>query len=266
MKNITIIFITIISIGLTACSKDEDITMTTGPSATTASCDFSSLTISETEVYSFIPPLSDAFSQSSRWLSENAEFLLVSSTGQLVAQSNDTSVASEAWNLYKRQMPYNKSWEISVDVHLPLFWNSNGGNEAQVGAGIFVGKPVASGQSSKVYECNMAVVNGGGRFVQAQLIANRLGDDPIDVQHTVLSQSKEKGTLKITFCASNKMLSLFIDNEIVGMGKRIDPNGIDNWNLSDSDLMDIGIMGFAENTNINNNQSPRVTNFKYVIY
>lgn len=146
-----------------------------------------------------------------------------------------------------------------------MYWNSNGGNEAQVGAGIFVGKPVVSGQSSKVYECNMAVVNGQGRFVQAQLIANRLGEDPIDVQFRELEQSKETANLKIQFCASNKMLSLFIDDTIVGVGRTIDNSGMDNWNLSDTDVMDVGIMGFAENTVITSNQ-PTLDNYNYKIY
>lgn len=262
-KAVGIMFMSVLGVlTITSCSKNDDV-----PSTTTSSkCDFSKLTESETDTYTFNPPFSDSFTQSSRWKSENAEFLLVYSTGQLVSQSDDTSVASEAWNLYEKQMPYNKSWEISVDVHLPLYWNANGGKEAQVGAGLFVGKPVASGQSSKVYECNMAVVNGGGRFVQAQLIANRLGDDPIDVQHSKMDNSKEKGRLKITFCSMDKKLSLYLDGKIVGSGKGIDAQGLDNWGLSDTDVMDVGIMGFAENTNIENSYSPRLSNFRYSIY
>lgn len=61
------------------------------------------------------------------------------------------------------------------------------------------------------------------------------------------------------------MLSLFIDNAIVGVGRTIDASGMDNWNLSVSDVMDVGIMGFAENTVITSNQ-PALDNFKYNIY
>lgn len=69
-----------------------------------------------------------------------------------------------------------------------LNWNTNGGKDAQVGVGLFVGKPVLSGQSSKVYETNMAAINGQMRFGQAQLVANRLGEDPINVQYIELSK------------------------------------------------------------------------------
>jgi hypothetical protein len=247
--------------GCVSCSKDDDNSIP--PQA--QSCDFNVLNISSTESYVFEDNFSQHFIQSPRWESENADITLVNDEGQLTANSNDTSNALEAWKLYNTQMPYHKSWEISVDVKLPLYWNSNGGNEAQVGAGIFVGKPVVSGQSSKVYECNMAVVNGQGRFVQAQLIANRLGEDPIDVQFRELEQSKETANLKIQFCASNKMLSLFIDDTIVGVGRTIDNSGMDNWNLSDTDVMDVGIMGFAENTVITSNQ-PTLDNYNYKIY
>ncbi|NOU60342.1 hypothetical protein [Marinifilum caeruleilacunae] len=254
-----IIFMSAVLGSCTSCSKEDD------PTPEVEACDFSTLTISKTETYGFDSNFSEHFTQSLRWESENADIKLVNEKGQLRADSNNTSQALEAWKLYKVQMPYNKSWEISVDVHIPLYWNSNGGKDAQVGAGIFVGKPVSSGQSSKVYECNMAAINGGERFVQAQLIANRLGEDPINVQYTALKQSKELASLKIRFCSSHKKLSLFIDNTIVGEGKQIDAKGLDNWKLSDSDRMDVGIMGFAENTVITSNQ-PVLDNFSYTIY
>lgn len=257
-KNILNSFL-IFSAVLMSCKKDNN----TAPTQPTV-CNFNTLTASVTESYGFNTTFSNEFTQSTRWESENADITLVNNKGQLTASGN-TAQALEAWKLYKVQMPYNKSWEISVEINLPLYWNSNGGNQAQVGAGIFVGKPVNSGQSSKVYECNVAAVNGGERFVQAQLIANRLGNDPIDVQRTVLSQSTEISTLKIKFCSNDKMLMLFVDDVIVGRGRRIDASGLDNWGLSNSDLMDVGIMGFAENTNITSNQ-PTLDNFSYTIY
>lgn len=259
MKFSNIIVFVLIMLLFAACDKDDDIT------PQTMSCDFSSLTVSTMEDYDFNSNFSDYFIQSPRWESENADITIVNGKGQLTANSNNTSTALEAWKLFKTQMPSNKSWEISVKVNIPLYWNTDGGNQAQVGAGIFVGKPVASGQSSKVYECNLAAINGGGRFVQAQLIANRLGEDPIDVQNATLDQSKESAVLKIQFCSTNKTLSLFIDNTIVGSGKAIDSSGLDNWNLSETDMMDIGIMGFAENTVITSNR-PTLDNFNYKIY
>ena len=251
-----------IIINCASCKKDDK---GTTPPVQVTSCDFKTLNASTTETYAFNTPFSAQFSQSSRWDSYNADITLVNEQGQLTANSGNTSQALEAWKLYNVQMPYNKSWEISVDVQIPLYWNSNGGNAAQVGAGIFVGKPVASGQSSKVYECNMAAINGQVRFVQAQLVANRLGEDPIDVQFKELSQSKETAVLKIQFCSVNKTLSLLIDNEMVGDGKAIDSAGMDDWKLLGTDLMDVGIMGFAENTVITSNQ-PTLDNFTYSIY
>jgi hypothetical protein len=246
-----------------SCSKDGSTTTTISPQG--LSCDFNSMTASIQEDYDFNAEFLDFFSQNSRWESYDADITLVTGKGQLTANANNTSQALEAWKLYKTQMPYNTSWEISVDVTMPLYWNTNGGTEAQVGVGLFAGKPVAFGQSSKVYECNLAAINGEERFVQAQLVANRLGEDPIDVQFRGLNQSVETANLKIQFCESNKTLSLFIDNTIVGKGKAINESGLDNWNLSESDVIDVGIMGFAENTTITSNQ-PSLDNYKIIIY
>lgn len=228
-------------------------------------CNLSALTVSEKGNYDFSSDIASHFSQSTRWESNNADISIAEGKGLLTAQSDDVSSALEAWKLYKKAMPYNKSWQISVEINLPLYWNTNGGKKAQVGAGIFVGKPVKSGQSAKVYECNMAAINGGMRFVQAQLVANRLGDDPIDVQHAELSKNKEKAVLKIEFCAKNKALSLYIDNKKVGKSVAINEKGLDNWKMKENSTFDIGIMGFVENTVITNNQ-PALDNFEYRIY
>lgn len=259
-KKFLLLSILVLSIlTIVSCCKSKE------PALHVQACRFESLPISTTETYAFNSIFSDEFTQNSRWESYDADITLVDGKGQLTANSQSTSQALEAWKLYKLQMPYNKSWEISVDVNIPLYWNSNGGDEAQVGAGIFAGKPVVSGQSSKVYECNFAAINKSERFVQAQLVANRLGDDPIDVQHIVVSKTKQTATLKIQFCSFSKTLALLIDNSIVGNPIAIDSTGLDNWDLSDSDLIDVGIMGFAENTIITSNQ-PTLDNFICKIY
>ena len=261
MNNLRVSLLSVLSLTLmlTSCDDGNNI-------LETGVCNFDTLTADSTETYSFESNFSDYFIQSPRWESFDANITLVAEKGQLTANSGNTSSALEAWKLFKLQMPYNKSWEISVDANVPLHWNSNGGNQAQVGVGIFVGKPVASGQSSKVYECNLAAINGGERFVQAQLIANRLGADPIDVQRTVLNQSTEFGTLKIQFCATDKTLGFYIDNNKVGSSVRaINSEGLDDWGLTEVDVMDVGIMGFAENTTITSKQ-PTLDNFNYKIY
>jgi len=260
-RKISHTFVFALLIGLVSCNKvDSDLSKSKAPT-----CDLSKLTSTASESYSFDSNLEDNFSQSTRWESSDADISLVKGKGLLTAISADVSSALEAWKLYEKQMPYNKSWQISLQINLPLYWNTNGGKEAQVGAGIFVGKPVKSGQSSKVYECNMAAINGDKRFVQAQLVANRLGGDPIDVQLTLLALNKEMVNLKIEFCSKDKTLLLYVDNKKVGQAQKINSDGLDDWTLADTDGMDVGIMGFAENTVINSNQ-PTIDNFEYKIY
>lgn len=236
----------------------------TTSSVSTSSCDFESTPV-ETITYNFDGNFEQTFIDSPKWESHSATLQQASNSAVLTANSDDTSTALEAWKLYNRAMPYNQSWQLSVTTKVPLYWNTNGGNEAQVGAGVFVGKPVPSGQSSKVYETNMAAINGGGRFAQAQLVANRLGEDPIDVQHVELDNSKEQAQTTIRFCSADKTLSYFVDGQQVGKSQAIDSTGLDNWGLTDGDVMDIGIMGFAENTTIQAN-SPSLQNFTVRLY
>lgn len=230
-----------------------------------ASCDLTGIPFSSTDSYDFDADLDQTFIQSTRWESSNASLALEAGKGVLTANSSNTRQALEAWRLYKDQMPSGKSWEISAEVTVPLHWNGNGGRNAQVGIGLFVGKPVASGQSSKVYECNFAAVNGGERFVQAQLIANRLGEDPIDVQRIVLDQALETLVLKIQYCAAQQSLGLFADGKQVGASKAISESGGDDWALGAGGLMDVGIMGFAEKTTITSH-SPSIDRFSVTIY
>lgn len=228
-------------------------------------CDLSGLTPSISENYDFTDNFSDSFSQSTRWNSRNADIQIVDGKGQLTANSEDVSRALEAWKLYKDQMPYDRSWEFAVEIHVPLYWNENGGKEAQVGAGPFAGRPVANGQSPKVYECNMAAITNEFLFVQAQLIKNRLTGDPDDVQFKKLTKSKEKAVLKIQYCADHHSLGFFIDDEQVGKSKAIDKDGADDWDLDNNGKIDVGIMGFAENTVITS-YTPTLDNVTVKIY
>ena len=229
-----------------------------------SSCSFDG-SPSETINYDFEGDFAEHFVDSERWPSENATLSQNNGAAKLTANAQDTSNALEAWKLFNRQMPYNQAWQLSVTAHIPLYWNSNGGNEAQVGAGIYVGKPVSTGQSAKVYETNMAAINGSARFVQAQLIANRLGEDPIDVQFVELEQTKEQAQTSIRFCNLDKTLSYFVDGKQIGNSQAIDSTGLDDWSLTENDMLDIGIMGFAENTTINAN-SPTLSSFKVNLF
>ncbi len=51
----------------------------------------------------------------------------------------------------------------------------------------------------------------------------------------------------------------------VGSEQAIDLKGMDNWEWTETDLMEVGIMGFAVNTGITSNQ-PTLDNFNYTIY
>lgn len=228
-------------------------------------CDLSNTEASHSETYGFDGNMEAYFTQSSRWLSENADLRIVNGVAQLTANAEDTSNALEAWKLYKDQMPYDRSWKFSVWVNVPTYWNSNGGKDAQVGVGPFAGRPVEKGESPKVYECNLAAINGQVRFVQAQLIKNRLGFDPDDVQFKELDKSKAKAKLTIQYCATYNSLGLFIDDEQVGKSKSIGKGGADDWNLNAAGKIDVGIMGFAENTVITNN-SPTIEKITVTIY
>ncbi len=228
-------------------------------------CNLSSDKPSSTETYEFDKGFNEYFTQSTRWESHDADIQIVNGKGQLTANSDNVSNALEAWKLYKNQMPYNRSWEFSVVVNVPIYWNTNGGKEAQVGVGPFAGRPVEKGQSPKVYECNMAAINGEFRFVQAQLIKNRLGFDPDDVQFKKLPKSKEKATLTLQYCADHNSLGLFLDGVQVGKSKAINKEGADDWQLNADDKIDVGIMGFAENTVITSH-SPTIEKVTVTVY
>ncbi|MCG8576313.1 MAG: hypothetical protein MI810_15605 [Flavobacteriales bacterium] len=242
---------------LPACKKQQNV-----PAAQT--CDLSTSPITQEYQYDFESEFLENFENSSRWISQNAVIGMEEGKGVLTADAENTSNALEAWHLYKVQMPMNRSWEISAEVTIPLYWNSNGGKKAQVGIGLFVGKPVESGESSQVYECNFACINGKQRFVQAQLIQNRLGQDPIDVQFQQIDDNVETLNLKIRYCASYSSISLLAAGNQVGDSKPLN-KAVSDWNITESGMLDIGIMGFAEKTTINEN-SPTIDEFKVAIY
>ena len=146
-----------------------------------------------------------------------------------------------------------------MDVTVPYYWDGMDSEEAQVGAGIFVGKVDPDGKSRTVYETNLAAIAQEVRFVQGQLIKNRLGDDPIAVGF--MKTDREKTNLKVKWDSQSKQLQFFMD-EILVDSKQIDERGIDNWKM-DEDKFYVGVMGFAENTDITGH-FPYVDNFKIV--
>jgi hypothetical protein len=132
--------------------------------------------------------------------------------------------------------------------------------EAQVGAGVFVGKVDPDQKSRTVYETNLAAIAHGERFVQGQLIKNRLGDDPIAVGF--MKTDKETVRLTITWDSTNKQI-LFYTDDILVDAKHIDERGIDDWKM-DEDRFYVGVMGFAENTDITAHY-PYIDNFEITL-
>lgn len=195
--------------------------------------------------------------QHSSWESREADFFLEDGAWKLKASGTHIS---ETWKTYKDVLPSDQDWSVSVDVTVPYYWDTMGTEEAQVGAGVFVGKVDPDKKSRTVYETNLAAIADGFRFVQGQLIKNRLGDDPIAVGF--MKTDKEKTNLKVTWDSKNHQIQFLMD-EILVDAKHINEKGIDDW-MMQNDKFYVGVMGFAENTDITNHY-PSVDNFEIVI-
>ena len=103
------------------------------------------------------------------------------------------------------------------------------------------------GKGRRVYEVNLASISNHFRFVQGQLIKNRLGEDPINVG--AKRDTPAAMRLDLIYCAEDHTINLFADGEHIDT-QPIDSRGMDNWNLSADDSFYVGIMGFAEWTDL----------------
>ena len=191
------------------------------------------------------------------WESREADFFLENGAWNLRASGTHIS---ETWKTFKDVLPPDQDWSISVDVTVPYFWDSMETEEAQVGAGVFVGKVDPDKKSRTVYETNLAAIANRFRFVQGQLIKNRLGDDPIAVGF--MKTDKETANLKISWDSQNQQILFYMDHILVDV-KHINEKGIDDWKMQ-NDKFYVGVMGFAENTDITAH-FPSVDNFEIVI-
>jgi len=70
------------------------------------------------------------------WASSEADFILQDGVWKLNASGTRTS---ETWKTYTDTLPLDLNWSVSVDVTVPYYWDSMDKEEAQVGAGVFVG-------------------------------------------------------------------------------------------------------------------------------
>jgi hypothetical protein len=134
-----------------------------------------------------------------------------------------------------------------VDVTVPRAWDSDPRPQAQVGAGPWVGRLDAEGKGRRVYEVNLATIANEIRFVQGQLIENRLGEDPIAVGMTIVAD--ETVRLEISYTADPPTISLTVDGKLVDT-QTIDGSGFDDWGMDGGDVFYVGVMGFAENSDL----------------
>ena len=200
---------------------------------------------------------SEILLQHPSWWSKDADFFLEDGVWKLKASGTHIS---ETWKTYKDALPPDQDWSVSVDVTIPYYWDTMETEEAQVGAGVFVGKVDSDKKSRTVYETNLAAIANGIRFVQGQLIKNRLGDDPVAVGF--MKTDKETANLKVSWDCQNQQIQFFMDDILVDV-KYINEKGIHDWKMQ-NDKFYVGVMGFAENTDITDHY-PSVDNFEIVI-
>ncbi len=199
----------------------------------------------ETARYGFDGDFGSVFLDHPAWFSREAQIVQTGDgTASLTATGTGTS---EAWKTWHQPMPHDRDWSIAVDVTVPRAWDSDPRPEAQVGAGPWVGRLDAEGKGRRVYEVNLATIANEIRFVQGQLIENRLGEDPIAVGMTIVSD--ETVRLEISYRAEPPTISLTVDDTLVDT-KTIDTSGFDDWAMTGDDTFQVGIMGFAEHTDL----------------
>ncbi|MDB4778334.1 hypothetical protein OAG68_02645 [bacterium] len=194
------------------------------------------------------------FPKNPRWQSHQASISLSDNAAWLTATGTEIS---ESWHAWRQQLPVDKSWVIQADINVPLEWDQATGNEPQVGIGLFVGKP--EGQIAKtVYEVNLAVIGQRARFVQAQMISNRLGGDPNDVVATQVDNGTVR--LSIMYSQPDQALCVFINKKQLSFHS-IDSTGIVDWKLQTEEKLEVGFMGFAENTSLKEHP-PSIRDFR----
>jgi uncharacterized protein (DUF885 family) len=194
--------------------------------------------------YDFSGDLESRFYDHPAWGSHEASLVQTGGAASLTATGTHTS---EAWKTWHEPMPHDRGWSIAVDVTVPLAWDTEPTPEAQVGAGPWLGRLDDEGKGRRVYEVNLATIANEFRFVQGQLIENRLGEDPIAVGMALVAG--ETVRLEVSYTADPPTISLTVDGTLVDT-KTLDGSGFDNWGMTGDDVFYGGIMGFAENSDL----------------
>ena len=202
--------------------------------------------------YGFDADFESLFYDHPAWQSREAT---IEQAGGVARLSASGTGVSEAWKASHQELPYDRSWKIAVGVVVPSEWMStktadDAPDDPQVGAGPWVSILDDEGKGRRVYEVNLAAIANHFRFVQGQLIENRLGEDPISVGH--IRDTPESVRLDLIYCADDHTINLYSDDEHVDT-QPIDEHGIDNWGMSNGDSFYVGIMGFAEWTDLERN-------------
>ena len=135
--------------------------------------------------YDFNGDFESRFYDHPAWASHEATIVQGGGTASLTATGTHTS---EAWKTWHEGLPHDRNWTIAVDVTVPHEWNKEPTPEAQVGAGPWLGRLDDEGKGRRVYEVNLATIANEFRFVQGQLIENRLGEDPIAVGMAIVAE------------------------------------------------------------------------------
>ena len=198
----------------------------------------------ESSEYDFDGDLHSRFYDHPAWASREAE--IVQTDGRASLTATGTHI-SEAWKTWHEPLPHDRDWSIAVDVTVPRAWDSVATPEAQVGAGPWLGRLDPEGKGHRVYEVNLATIANQFRFVQGQLIENRLGEDPIAVGHIMVPD--ETMRLEISYRAEPPTISLTANGTYVD-SRSLDSSGLDNWEMTGDDVFYVGIMGFAENSDL----------------
>jgi len=200
-----------------------------------------------TSRYDFSGDLESRFYDHPAWGSHEASLVQTGGAASLTATGTHTS---EAWKTWHEPLPHDRDWVITVDVTVPRAWDSEPTPEAQVGAGPWLGRLDHEGKGRTVYEVNLATIANQFRFVQGQLIENRLGEDPIAVSMAIVAE--ETVRLEIAYRAEPPTITLTVDGTLVDT-KTIDDGGFDDWAMAGDDVFYVGIMGFAENSDLTKN-------------
>jgi hypothetical protein len=185
-----------------------------------------------------IKELSTSFVSEGNWFEEGGKMII---DGEKAMMTSNEEGISEAWYKHKESLSAHSDFIVSGLVTIPKSWDTHTKKDGQVGLGIFVGKKDDEGKL--VYEADLCTVAGGDRFVQGQMIKNRLGGDPLEVDYKDVDTII--GRLEIVYQRENKTFTLLLDNEIIG-SQYIDSNGAVDWQMADNDEFVVGIMGFSE--------------------